>query len=45
MGRREASGWPETSQRDSSMLQGVSGDPLLGLTRHAHKRLKVIETE
>jgi hypothetical protein len=27
------------------MLQDVSGDPLLGLTRNADKGLKVIETE
>ena len=27
------------------MLQGMSGDPLLGFTRHADKGLKVIETE
>ena len=27
------------------MLQGVSGDPLLGFTRDSEKSLKVIETE
>ena len=28
-----------------STFEGVSGDPLLGLTRHADKGLKVIEPE
>jgi hypothetical protein len=29
----------------TSAFEGVSGDPLLALTRHADKGLKVIETE
>ena len=45
MSRKEAPGGPEASQSSSLMLQGVSGDPLLGLTRHGDKGLKVIETK
>ena len=45
MSRREAPGWPEASHGTRSAFQGVSGDPLLGLTRDGEKGLKVIKTE
>ena len=40
-----APGRPEASQWRSSTLQGMSENPLLGLTRHGDKGFKVIETE
>lgn len=43
--RREAPGWPEASQVRSSALHAMSGNPLLGLKRHIHQRLQVIQTE
>ena len=42
---REAPGGPEASHSRSSMLQDMSGDPLLGLVHNSDKGLKVIETE
>ena len=42
---REASGWPKASHGSRSALQGMSGNPLLGLTRDDDKGLKFIETE
>jgi hypothetical protein len=42
---KEAPGGPEASHSRSSMLQDMSGNPLLGFTRDSEKRLKVIETE
>ncbi len=42
---REATGGPEASHGSRSALQGMSGNPLFGVTRNGDKRLKVIETE
>jgi|CXWL01.1.fsa_nt_gi hypothetical protein len=45
MGCREAPGRPEDSHGTRSVLQCVSGDPLLGVTRDGDKGFEVIETK
>ena len=45
MSLKEAPGGPEASHRSGSALQDMSGNPLLGVTRHGEQGLKVIETE
>ena len=42
---REAPGEPEASQLISSVLQGVSLDPLLGFQRDVHEGLEVVKTK
>jgi len=44
-GSKGSPGWPEASQGSSSALQGMSGNPLLRLTRDGDKGLKVTETK
>ena len=41
----EVPGWPEASHGSSSAFQGMSGNPLLGLTRDGDQGFEVTETK